>query len=87
MAGEDAGRVRGVAPAPLDPGHELPEPPKGPEARLRFHRWVERLVDTHGTDGARGEAERLGLRAMPIGDQMRLQLAFLAEGLAATSGQ
>ncbi len=69
----------------LGPDHELPASPKGPEERLRFHRWVERLADQHGRDGARREAERLGLSPMPIRDQMRLQLAFLEEGLAAIS--
>ncbi len=67
----------------LAPDHRLPEPPKGPEARLRFHQWVGQLVERHGREGARLEAERLGLRPMPIRDQMRLQLAFLEEGLAA----
>ncbi len=71
----------------LAPDHELPAPPKGPEARLKFHQWVERLVAEHGTDGARREADRLGLTPMPIRDQMRLQLAFLEEGLAATAAR
>ncbi len=69
----------------LEPDHTLPEPPRGPEARLRFHRWVERMVGEHGRDGARLEAERHGLRTMPIRDQMRLQLAFLGEGLTVSA--
>ncbi len=33
------------------------------------------------------EAERLGVRAMPVADQMRLQLSFLQEGLTAATAR
>jgi hypothetical protein len=66
---------------PLD--HDLPATPVGTEGRLEFHAWLQRMIDEKGREGAQLEAERLGLRPMPIRDQMRLQLAFLNEGIAA----
>ena len=47
----------------------------GWEARIRAAARVEAEV--------RGEAERAGLRAMPVRDQMRFQWAFIRAGLAA----
>jgi hypothetical protein len=67
----------------LPTDRELPATPVGTEGRLEFHAWLRRLIDEKGREGAHLEAERLGLRPMPIRDQMRLQLAFLSEGLAA----
>ena len=68
----------------LQPANELPETPTGPESRRLFHAWVLELADRMGREDAHAEAGRLGLAPMPIRDQMRLQLAFLGEGLAAT---
>lgn len=63
---------------------ELPATPVGTEGRLAFHAWLRQLIEERGREGAHREAERLGLRPMPLRDQMRLQLAFLGEGIAAT---
>ena len=54
---------------------------EGGAARLR-----EELMEAIGGDlELRRVARRLGVVAMPIGDQMRLQLAFLEEALAAVA--
>ncbi|HZF13702.1 MAG TPA: M14 family zinc carboxypeptidase [Thermoanaerobaculia bacterium] len=47
---------------------------------------LARLARTAGPEAVRAEAERRGLRGMPLRDQMRLQLAFLAEALVLVSG-
>jgi len=67
----------------LPQDRQLPATPVGTEGRLAFHAWLQELIDKKGREGAHREAELLGLRPMPIRDQMRLQLAFLNEGMAA----
>jgi hypothetical protein len=49
---------------------------------LRFRAFLDRLAG-RSAEEVRTEAERSGVRGMPLRDQMRLQLAFLAEALAA----
>jgi len=48
-----------------------------------FQDWLRELVGTRDAQEVREDADREGLVAMPIRDQMRLQLAFLNEGLKA----
>lgn len=48
-----------------------------------FQNWLMEFVGTREAKVVRADAERLELMAMPIRDQMRLQLAFLDEGLRA----
>jgi zinc carboxypeptidase len=50
----------------------------------RFRAFLGRLAG-RPPEEVRAEAERTGVRGMPIRDQMRLQLAFLDEALAAVS--
>jgi hypothetical protein len=54
--------------------------------RARLHAELT-AASAAGDSGLRAEAERRGIRGMPIRDQMRLQLAFLNEGLAAVAGR
>jgi hypothetical protein len=49
----------------------------------RFRAWLARLSACRTPEEIRAEAHRTGVRGMPLRDQMRLQLAFLNEGLAA----
>jgi hypothetical protein len=49
----------------------------------RPHKGLKQIDRENGREGVLREAERLGLRPMPIRDQMRLQLAFLSEALRA----
>jgi hypothetical protein len=58
----------------------------GTEGRKALHFWLEQLVARLGPDAARIQAERLGIRPMPLRDQMRLQLAFLDEALQVVGG-
>jgi len=61
-----------------------PPLPDDAQGRLRFREWLEklrRLGDGGDLDAVRREAARAGLRAMPVGDQMRLQLAYVREAL------
>jgi hypothetical protein len=48
----------------------------------RFRAFLDRLAG-RSADEVRIEAERCGVRGMPLRDQMRLQLAFLEEALTA----
>ena len=54
----------------------------GPAGEGEMRARLARLVGLE-PEAARAEAARLGLRTMPLRDQMRLQLAFLDEALAA----
>lgn len=47
----------------------------------RPQKGLKEIDRENGREGVLREAERLGLRPMPIRDQMRLQLAFLGEAL------
>lgn len=67
---------------PEDDGADPFPRPVGTEGRLRFHAWLARIAAAGGASELRRQARRHGIRAMPIGDQMRLQLAFLDEALA-----
>lgn len=49
----------------------------------RFLDWLERARSAGSPEETRAEMERGGVRGMPLRDQMRLQLAFLNEVLAA----
>ena len=53
----------------------------GSEGRKALHLWLQQLITHEGTDAARIQIERQGIRPMPLRDQMRLQLAFLDEAL------
>lgn len=53
----------------------------GTEGMRQLHDQLRRLAAENSTDEARAEMDRLGIRAMPLRDQMRLQLAFLEGAL------
>jgi len=57
-------------------------PPENP-VRPRAGSELGALAESNDPERLRAEALRFGVRAMPIADQMRLQLAYLEEGLAA----
>lgn len=68
----------------LEPGGAYPSP-VGTEGRLRFQAWLRGLLGrAEGAEAAR-LASGQGVRGMPLRDQMRLQLAFLAHGLSAVA--
>lgn len=64
---------------PLPPGDT--GRPDAPHLRAFLARLAGRTPE-----GVRAEMEEAGVRGMPIGDQMRLQLAYLEEALAAVLG-
>ncbi len=53
----------------------------------RFLDWLGRARSAATPEETRAEMERGGVRGMPLRDQMRLQLAFLNEVLAAVAGE
>lgn len=53
----------------------------GTEGKRQLHARLQRLATEEHPEKARAEFERIGIRPMPIRDQMRLQLAFLDEAL------
>jgi hypothetical protein len=53
----------------------------GTEGKRQLHSYLQRLASERDRAAARSEFELLGIRPMPIRDQMRLQLAFLDEAL------
>ncbi len=57
-------------------------PPQDP-VRPRAVSELRAIAESDEPNRLAHEARRVGLRAMPIADQMRLQLAYLEEGLAA----
>ncbi len=67
----------------IDPKSRSLPTPTSPESRKLFHDQVVRL--SKETESGHGP-EPSPLRPMPIRDQMRLQLEFLAAGLTATRG-
>ncbi|MDX1632963.1 MAG: hypothetical protein R3234_13920, partial [Thermoanaerobaculia bacterium] len=79
--------VRSLGGDPLTMVSEMPLfllPPEGPLADPNLPRVprleiLEDAIDRHGPDAA----DQLGIRPMPIRDQMRLQLALVDEGLRA----
>lgn len=62
---------------------DAPPHPTGTEGRLAFLAWTHRRMKALTPEEFRLEVERFGIRPMPLGDQMRLQLAFLEQGLRA----
>jgi hypothetical protein len=88
--------VRGLGGDPFTLVSEMPlflRPPMEQEGRRpderaeRSRRLAELTAAAAGGDtDLRAEAERRGLRGMPLRDQMRLQVAFLEEGLRAAVG-
>ena len=54
----------------------------GTEGKRQLHTHLQRLATARDPAAALADFERLGIRPMPIRDQMRLQLAFLNEALA-----
>lgn len=58
-----------------------PPLPTAPEPARRFVSWAQELLLQQGPAALAKEVARLGVRPMPVGDQMRLQLALLEEGL------
>ena len=72
--------------APSD-SSERPPLPTGTEGRLAFLAWTRRRMAADGPEGFRRQAAAFGIRPMAIRDQMRLQLAFLNEALAAVTVQ
>ena len=55
----------------------------GPRGEGDFRTWLARLAAELPPDELRAEAERHGVRGMPLRDQMRLQLALLEAALTA----
>jgi hypothetical protein len=55
---------------------------KGTEGRKRLLAWLQQLVSGKSPEIARLAVVEAGVHAMPIRDQMRLQLAFLDQALA-----
>ncbi len=74
---------------PHDPaeaaGDDRPPLPIGTEGKRRFDAWMGGVLAAGGEAAFRAAAARGGIRPMPIRDQMRLQLAFLNEGLRAVA--
>jgi hypothetical protein len=69
----------------VDGATESPDAPrfeKGTEGRKRLLAWLLELVSDKPTDVARQAIFEAGIRAMPIRDQMRLQLTFLDQALS-----
>jgi len=62
---------------------ELPAHLKGTAARLRLQGWLQEMAATLDGEEMRQKAGLHGIRAMPIRDQARLQLAFLNESIQA----
>ena len=71
--------------APAQLGH-LPQRPfrPGTAGGRELRQWLDRLVAE--LEGHPGRLADRGVRAMPIGDQMRLQLALIEEALRAVGG-
>lgn len=61
---------------------EVPVWRAGTAGKRAMQDWLGRVVASRGPEAARREASRAGIRPMPIRDQLRLQLAFLAEALS-----
>lgn len=71
----------GSGAAPREAGESDPPLPTSPEPAQRFVAWARRTASEGGPEALAEQARRLGVVPMPIGDQMRLQLAMLEEGL------
>ena len=84
--------VRALGGDPLTLVSEMPlflrpqrEPEIGPAGEGELRSWLAQLAAHPDPSAARAEAERAGVRGMPLRDQMRLQLAFLGEALTAAA--
>jgi len=73
--------------ATLARAQDGPPLPTGTAGRIAFFAWTQKRIATLGAEGFRREAAAHGIRPMAIRDQMRLQLAFLNEALAAVVAQ
>ncbi|MCB1057285.1 MAG: peptidase [Acidobacteria bacterium] len=62
-----------------------PPSPSGTDGRRHFFAWAAERLRRVTPETFRFEAARAGIRPMPIRDQMRLQLAFVNQGLAAVA--
>lgn len=62
---------------------DAPPLPVDPEGRQGFTEWTRNLRASQGDDAFRAACRRFGIRPMPLDDQMRLQIAFINEGLKA----
>jgi len=60
---------------------EAPRFEKGTEGRMRLLAWLQELISGEPVEVARRSIAEVGIRPMPIRDQMRLQLAFLDQAL------
>ena len=60
---------------------EAPRFEKGTEGRKRLLAWLQELISGEPVEVARRSIAEVGIRPMPIRDQMRLQLAFLDQAL------
>ena len=62
-----------------------PDPSILAEGRQPFRDWLTELATSASRETAHRLVEEAGIRAMPIRDQMRLQLAFVEEAIAAAA--
>jgi len=73
--------VRSLGGDPLTLVSEMPLFLAGTGGKRQLHERLRRDAKEYPLEEVRVEMTRLGIRAMPIRDQMRLQLAFLQEAL------
>jgi hypothetical protein len=59
----------------------LPISPTDTPGAIKLRSWLATAVADSSPAALRRKAEELGIRPMPLRDQMRLQLAFLSAGL------
>jgi len=68
------------------PGSAADPPlPTAPGPARRFVAWARQTQARQGPEALAREGARLGLSPMPVGDQMRLQLGLLEEGIRAAA--
>jgi hypothetical protein len=68
-------------------GDDDPPLPVDSDSKKRFALWFQKLAAGASEAEQRRQLQRLGIRPMPIRDQMRLQLALLEEGVRAVAGE
>lgn len=64
-----------------DPSTGRPPLPVDAAGRERFREWLAELQRSGDAESVRHEAQKAGIRPMPVGDQMRLQLHFILEAM------
>ena len=64
-----------------------PDPSILAEGRQAFRAWIDELAALPSADLAAELAAEVGIRPMPLRDQMRLQLAFVEEAISAALGR